>query len=120
MPETTYIRPNVASTVLAKTGIQDQERGAPPEKFDSEGGVHIEDTGVLSSLTGNGSSPDAATEPKHSFLRSMRFYTGRYTNGRIWKVFARPFVVFWYPAVLFSFLLYGTTLSWIVVFSVGK
>lgn len=117
VPETTYIRPQVASSILVKTGIQDQERGAPQEKFD-EKGVHIEDTGALSSLTGNGSSPGAATEPKHSLWRSMRFYTGRYTNGKMWKIFARPFLVFFYPAVLFSFLLYGTTLSWIVAFSV--
>ena len=31
---------------------------------------------------------------------------------------ARPFMMFFYPAVLWGFLVYGTTLTWIVVFSV--
>jgi MFS family permease len=34
------------------------------------------------------------------------------------RIFLRPFVVFFYPAVFWAFLMYGATLTWIVVFSV--
>lgn len=51
-------------------------------------------------------------------MRSLRFYSGVYTETPLWKIFLRPLVIFWYPAVLWAFLLYGVTLTWIVVFSV--
>lgn len=94
VPETSYIRNSVTSNVLAKTGIQDQERGAQNEKFDEKGGMHVEYRDIPKTLTGNGSSPDAATEPKMSFLKSLRIFTGRYTDAQLWKIFARPFIMF--------------------------
>ncbi|KAI6367849.1 hypothetical protein MCOR25_004812 [Pyricularia grisea] len=57
-------------------------------------------------------------EPKHSYLRSLRVFTGRYSHAPLWKVFLRPVVLFFYPAVLWGFLIYGTLMTWIVVFSV--
>lgn len=114
MPETTYIRQTVTSEVLAKTGIQDQERGAENEKFD-EKGMHVEFHSVPRNITGNGAlTSGAGAEPKMSYLRSLRLFTGRYTDAAIWKIFARPFLMFFYPSVLWGFLIYGTTLTWIV------
>jgi MFS family permease len=55
---------------------------------------------------------------KMSYMQSLRVYTGRYTRAPFWRIFVRPFIVFFYPAVLWAFLIYGTTLTWIVVFSV--
>ena len=114
VPETNYIRNEVTSELLTKTGIQDQERGAENEKFDEKNGEHIEHRPVSGRLTGNGSSPDAATEAKMSYLKSLRLYTGRYSDAKIWKIFTRPFVMFFYPCVIWGFLIYGTTLTWIV------
>jgi MFS family permease len=113
VPETNYIRNEVTSNTLAKIGIQDQERGAENEKFD-EKGMHVEGNPLSPKITGNGSSPHAATESKMSYMRSLRLYTGRYTDAKIWKIFTRPFVMFFYPCVLWGFLIYGTTLTWIV------
>jgi MFS family permease len=64
------------------------------------------------------SATNAASEPKHSYIRSLRVFNGRFSYAPIWKVFTRPVVLFFYPAVLWGFLIYGTTLTWIVVFSV--
>jgi hypothetical protein len=91
VPETNYVRTSVTSNTLAKTGIQDQERGAENEKFD-EKGMHVENRPIPTTLTGNGSNPDANSEPKMSYWKSLRLFTGRYTDGSIWKIFARPFV----------------------------
>ncbi|KAM7218614.1 serine/threonine kinase 16 [Rhypophila decipiens] len=57
-------------------------------------------------------------EKKHTYLQSLRVFTGRYSYAPIWKLFVRPVVLLFYPAVLWGFLIYGTTLTWIVVFSV--
>jgi len=48
----------------------------------------------------------------------LRIYTGIYCDTPLWKIMCRPFIVFFYPAILWGFLVYGTTLTWIVVFSV--
>ncbi|KAK0841029.1 hypothetical protein LTR03_010171 [Friedmanniomyces endolithicus] len=104
VPETTYIRQGVTSEVLAKTGIQDQERGAENEKFD-EKGMHVEYRQLSKRITGNGSSPDAATEAPYTYVRSLALFTGRYTDAAIWKIFARPFIMFFYPCVLWAFLI---------------
>lgn len=60
----------------------------------------------------------ASSEPKHSYVRSLRVFNGRFSYAPLWKVFTRPIVLFFYPAVFWGFLIYGTTLTWIVVFSV--
>jgi MFS family permease len=57
-------------------------------------------------------------DPKRSYLRSISLYNGVFSDAPFWKILARPFVMFFYPAVLWGFLIYGTTLTWIVVFSV--
>ena len=113
VPETNYVRTSVTSDALAKTGIQDQERGAENEKLD-EKGMHVEAKEVPRTVTGNGASSQAASEPKMSYMKSLRLYTGRYSDAKIWKIFARPFVMFFYPCVIWGFLIYGTTLTWIV------
>jgi hypothetical protein len=92
--------------------------GSAHDEKHEEKATHAEHREDLGALTGNGTEDNTALETPHSYLRSLRIYTGRYTNSPTWKVFTRPFIIFFYPAVLFSFLLYGTTLTWIVVFSV--
>jgi len=63
--------------------------------------------------------PTAMNEKKDPYLRTLRFTTGkRYSEAPFWKILIRPVVVFFYPAVLWAFLIYGVTLTWIVVFSV--
>ena len=113
VPETMYIRAEVTSTRLAKTGIQDQERGAENEKVD-DNGAHVDFHKVPRKITGNGSSPHAATEEKMSYMKSLRLFTGRYSDAKVWKIFTRPFIMFFYPCVIWGFLIYGTTLTWIV------
>ena len=114
VPETTYIRKSVTSVMLAKIGIQDQERGTESEKFDEKGEVHVEHHEVSKWVTGNGALTNSASEPKMGYWKSMSLFTGRYTDAAIWKIFARPFIIFFYPCVLWAFLIYGTTLTWIV------
>jgi MFS family permease len=104
VPETSYDRPQLHE--ILSTDI--------PEK-DLEG--------IKSSTEGKeiDEPPNAllgSSEPKMSYLSSLRIYTGIYSRSPLWKIMVRPFIMFFYPCVLWGFLIYGTTLTWIVVFSV--
>ncbi|KAI0521878.1 major facilitator superfamily domain-containing protein [Xylaria bambusicola] len=106
VPETAYRRQSWEERLRAAGTNNSNEKS-----LDKKGEVEQEE---------NVEVPETGTQPekKDSFLRSLRFYTGTYTETPLWKIFLRPFVMFWYPAVLWAFLLYGVTLTWIVVFSV--
>ena len=111
VPETAYNRPNVERLFphAVHSGLE------PMSEFEKEKeSAHMEQLAAMPSI---GHGP-GSTEPRMSYIRSLRIYTGRYTDAPYWKIFARPFVIFFYPAVFWAFLIYGTTLTWIVVFSV--
>ncbi|KAI0012525.1 MFS general substrate transporter [Xylariaceae sp. FL0662B] len=103
VPETAYRRQTYTQQLAPKVqGEILEKKGAVAEQ--TENAMSLE----------NGSQ----TERKDPYLRTLRMYGGIYTDTPLWKIFLRPMVVFWYPAVLWAFLVYGVTLTWIVVFSV--
>ncbi|KAJ2984732.1 hypothetical protein NUW58_g5905 [Xylaria curta] len=108
VPETAYRRLSFEDRLRAVAA--NDSKGEPPEKKSAN--VEHDEEPPVASETG------VQVEKKDSFLRSLRFYTGVYTETPLWKIFLRPFVIFWYPAVFWAFLVYGVTLTWIVVFSV--
>lgn len=63
-------------------------------------------------------TPGSIPRKRMSYVQSLSVYTGTYSRAPLWKIFSRPFIIFFYPAVFWAFLIYGTTLTWIVVFSV--
>lgn len=108
VPETAYIRAPVKARLGTISNNSDSEKAAGDEK-----NIEVSATGKT--------TPDIAPaiEPKESYLHSLRFMSGRkYTDAPLWKILIRPVVIFWYPAVLWAFLIYGVSLTWIVVFSV--
>ncbi|KAI0893435.1 MFS general substrate transporter [Annulohypoxylon nitens] len=111
VPETAYRRKSYEQQLVAKgvinqdTKTDTSEKKETPSEQDESATAETVETGVV-------------TERKESYLQSLRPWNGIYTDTPLWKIFLRPMVVFFYPAVLWGFLLYGITLSWIVVFSV--
>jgi MFS family permease len=105
VPETTYHRPSPLILQSEDGAVIVDEKRAYAEK-----GEEVE----FQTSRANGGSPIA----KQSYLSSLRVFTGRHSNASMLKIFARPFVLFFYPAVFWGFLLFGLTLTWIVVFSV--
>ncbi|CAK7235674.1 hypothetical protein SCUCBS95973_009347 [Sporothrix curviconia] len=100
VPETAYTRPSLEERFPVPVDGVGDEKSA---------GVEAE---------AQPAAVDSADEEKHSFWRSLRVFTGTYTTTPLLRIFLRPFVVFFYPGVFWGFLLYGATLTWIVVFSV--
>lgn len=126
VPETTYIRDNVVFVPDTAKGdsaasSHNGEKGASLEKGRH---LHIEhehdhDTKeAISKAKLSHSYSHASQEAPHSYLQSLRVFTGRYSRAPASKIFTRPLILFFYPAVFWGFLIYGTTLTWIVVFSV--
>ncbi|KAH8703437.1 serine/threonine kinase 16 [Talaromyces proteolyticus] len=54
---------------------------------------------------------------KMSYWHSLHLYSGRYSNASLFKVAARPFILFWYPAVFVLFAVFGVMMCWSVVYS---
>jgi MFS family permease len=103
VPETTYRRPpGLVAQLTAHEKTTDYL-----EEYDNEKGrpVQLETT----------QHPDteSASRPRMSYIQSLRVFTGKYSDASPLKIFARPFILFFYPSVLWGFLLYGTTLTWI-------
>jgi hypothetical protein len=119
VPETTFRRDsvvvisetNAVSTDVEKPGTEHVHLKLGHEHDVSQ--AHGEKDKHLSYSATHGSS-----EPKMSYMKSLRVFTGRYSYAPIVKIFTRPVILFFYPAVFWGFLMYGTTLTWIVVFSV--
>lgn len=85
---------------------------------DSEKQLHVDQKDGLAGSTVENTQP---IEQKDSYLKSLRFTTGKiYSNAPLWKIYLRPGVILFYPGVLWAFLIYGVTLTWIVVFSVAN
>jgi Major Facilitator Superfamily len=108
VPETAYIRAPIENR-LAGVNVQVSDNDNPAAEDEKEAG----NTSRLSPIN------SALNEQSDSYLKSLRFMTGKqYTTAPFWKILIRPIVIFWYPGVLWGFLIYGVTLTWIVVFSV--
>lgn len=61
----------------------------------------------------------AKSSPKPMpYCQSIRLFSGHYTKASHLKVFIRPFVLFFYPAIFATFLIYGVMITWVVVFTV--
>ncbi|KFY05247.1 hypothetical protein O988_00144 [Pseudogymnoascus sp. VKM F-3808] len=57
------------------------------------------------------------TAPKRSFIQQLRIYEGRLHQDNWFRVAIRPFVLFAYPAVLWSAVVYACSVGWLIVLS---
>ncbi|KAG9234149.1 major facilitator superfamily domain-containing protein [Amylocarpus encephaloides] len=111
VPETAYNRvvpaERVVDTHLSATDEEKQEASVDHEEMPSP-------TSSQAPVP-----PTSTLDPKTPYVQTLRFTTGNhYSSAPFWKILLRPFVILFYPAVAWAFLIYGVTLTWIVVFSV--
>ncbi|KAI0870226.1 major facilitator superfamily domain-containing protein [Hypoxylon argillaceum] len=55
--------------------------------------------------------------PRQSFKSQLRIHNGRINQDRWWKAAVRPFVLYSYPAVLWSSAVYACSVGWLIVIS---
>ncbi|KAK3348805.1 major facilitator superfamily domain-containing protein [Lasiosphaeria hispida] len=113
VPETAYRRDSVLPVPVSDQ--EEKEGSVRKMKLGHDHDVqHVDEKAMHTTYDGEG----GAVEKKHTYIQSLRVFTGRYSFAPGWKVFTRPVILLFYPAVFWGFLIYGTTLTWIVVFSV--
>lgn len=62
-------------------------------------------------------SPPPLEHTRKSFRQLLQPYHGRLSNDNFFKVMFRPFVLFAYPAILWSALVYACSIGWLIVIS---
>lgn len=55
--------------------------------------------------------------PAKSFLQTLKPFSGRLRKDNWFRVAARPFVLYAYPAILWSAMLYALSVGWLIVLS---
>ncbi|KAI0391713.1 MFS general substrate transporter [Xylariaceae sp. FL0594] len=55
--------------------------------------------------------------PRQTFRAQLKVHNGRLIQDKWWKVAVRPFVLFSYPAVLWSSAVYACSVGWLIVIS---
>lgn len=55
--------------------------------------------------------------PPKSFAQQLKLHNGRLNQDKWWKVALRPFILFSYPAVLWSSAIYACSVGWLIVIS---
>lgn len=56
-------------------------------------------------------------QPAQSFVQQLKPFHGRLNNDNWFKVALRPFILFAYPAVLWSSIVYACSIGWLIVIS---
>ncbi|KAK4495132.1 hypothetical protein PRZ48_013459 [Zasmidium cellare] len=81
--------------------------------------------GVLSKTSTNEHLPPSTNaytshylaQPPKTFVEQLRPYAGRLSRDKWHKVALRPFILFAYPAILWSTLIYSLSIGWLIVIS---
>ena len=55
--------------------------------------------------------------PRESFKSQLRVFRGRINQDKWWKAAIRPFILYSYPAVLWSSAVYACSVGWLIVIS---
>jgi hypothetical protein len=103
---------------------EDVERGAN----DYIGSGHQEKSGEMNNDRGASSpleQPPPAlvytnslrNRPRLTFIQTLKPYNGRLSQDSWFRVAVRPFILFAYPAVLWSAVVYSCSIGWLIVLS---
>ncbi|KAL2004466.1 hypothetical protein VTN00DRAFT_3495 [Thermoascus crustaceus] len=58
-------------------------------------------------------------EPKRPYKSELRVFNGRISDESFWKQVIKPLPLICFPGVVFSTFVYGSFMTWLIVFSVG-
>lgn len=100
--------------------FQDPETGAPQHAHEVLSDTESEKfslSNVPTATRGQLYTHALRQAPPKSFSQQLRLHHGRLAQDKWWKVALRPFVLFSYPAVLWSSLIYACSVGWLIVIS---
>ena len=86
-------------------GLSEKSPAPPPE-------VAIEELPATMRYT-----HELRTQPPKTFVQNLRPWNGRLRDDKWLKVAVRPFILFAYPSILWSALVYSLSIGWLIVLS---
>jgi hypothetical protein len=111
-------RPNNASVETNSHDVEKEASGYPDGYIASPGATsHHSDTDQASEQLPIHYTDFYRSAPRKSYVQSLKPYHGRLTKDRWIKVMIRPFILFAYPAVLWSSLVYALAVGWLIILS---
>lgn len=69
------------------------------------------------SLPSNPYTAARKVQPPNTFLQQLRPWNGRISSDSWFRVAVRPFILFCYPSILWSTLVYSLSIGWLIVLS---
>jgi hypothetical protein len=108
MPESAFKRIDTINIDTGKTNIETEKH---------VGSDHLETSEKGATATAN-PADRPASEPRMSFWKEMRPYSGYVNHVSIWDTIVRPFFLLASPAVAWATLLFTTCISWLVGISI--
>jgi len=124
IPATTVETPSAINPIkkhVLPSSLNTNEEKISSQPHHPHSPIHTPDFDGLSEPSSN---PDQVpytqfyrTAPAKSFWQSLSIYHGRLRNDNWFKVAIRPFILFAYPAVLWSAMVYALSVGWLIVLS---
>ncbi|KAI9708819.1 MAG: hypothetical protein M1820_003774 [Bogoriella megaspora] len=105
---------HLARSASAAKSIKSQSSGTPAV-YPDQGSARTPMTTLP-----DGSVPYTSyyrSQPPKSFVDTLKPYSGRLSKDKWWKAAIRPFILFSYPSVLWSTMLYSLSIGWLIVLS---
>jgi hypothetical protein len=104
MPETAYVRHNAINidTSTKTVSVDAGEKESSVERIDA-----------VSSPT------PQASEPRMSYMQTLKFWSGYWDHVSFWRTLLRPFVMIASPVVLWATLTFTVCISWLVLISIS-
>ncbi|KAJ8058678.1 hypothetical protein OCU04_012852 [Sclerotinia nivalis] len=103
---------------MEKSGGNYVDRGRPMERDRSSATLrHIEEGGSRELSLGPQYTRELREAPRQTFIQQLNVWNGRLRKDKWLIVAIRPFILFTYPAVLWSAIVYACSIGWLIVLS---
>lgn len=111
--------PSPAEKEKGATPANVSDTGLQPltEKADVEAGLPSGRSSVFSARSPMRYTTDLRSRPPKTFVQTLKPWNGRLTKSNWFLVMLRPFILFGYPSILWSTLVYSLSVGWLIVLS---
>ncbi|KAJ6020843.1 Major facilitator superfamily domain general substrate transporter, partial [Penicillium herquei] len=120
VPETAFRRPDYLNTDFKHKNAQvsSDESTFPLDSISNQGSKEFVPGHLATRSTLTTEITADVTPQKNSLWKSMRLFNGRKTDENFFKLFLRPFPLFFHPGILWACLIQGVIIGWTVFIGV--
>ena len=107
--------PSYFANEESNTGFAKEEHATPEESVGTPGSVRSDHE--IPASGGPRYTHHLRTQPPKTYVQSLRPWNGRLRDENWFLVAFRPFILFAYPSILWSTLVYSLSIGWLIVLS---